>query len=68
MIEFFIQFMESDQLGQIATKHQILADQMEDGTLNPDCIKLAEMHSTAVDFAKTGIPVSLIVLNSMKYW
>ena len=60
MTDFFIQFMENDQLGRIATLHQILADQMPDGTRNSDCMRLAEMHSTAVDFSKTGIPVSRI--------
>ena len=58
MTGFFIQFMENDQLGRIATLHQILADQKERGTMDPDCIRLAEMHSTAVDFSKTGVPVS----------
>jgi len=62
MTDFFIKFMETDQLGRIAVMHRVLADQMMDGTLNPDCITLAEMHSTAVDFSKTGIPVSNIYL------
>lgn len=58
MIDFFIQFMETDQLGRIAVTHRILADQKPEGTLHPDCITLAGMHSTAVDFSKTGIPVT----------
>ncbi len=58
MTNFFIQFMESDQLGRIAVLHRILADQKDLGTLDDECIILAEMHSTAVDFSKTGIPVS----------
>lgn len=57
MINFFIKFMESDQLGRIAVLHRVLADQRDDGTLSLDCKMLAEMHSTAVDFSKTGIPV-----------
>lgn len=57
---FFIQFMENDNLGLIATLHQILADQSPDGTFDPDCIRLAGMHSTAVDFSKTGIPVCIL--------
>ncbi|KAL3481235.1 RNA dependent RNA polymerase-domain-containing protein [Aspergillus californicus] len=57
MAEFFIEFMQSDRLGVIATKHMILADQMELGTSHSDCKKLAQLHSTAVDFSKTGIPV-----------
>jgi len=58
MTDFFIAFMENDNLGLIATLHQILADQHENGTFDPQCILLAELHSTAVDFSKTGIPVS----------
>jgi hypothetical protein len=57
MTDFFITFMETDQLGRIAVLHRILSDQRETGTLDHDCITLAEMHSTAVDFSKTGIPV-----------
>jgi hypothetical protein len=57
MTDFFIKFMATDQLGRIATNHQILADQSELGTFDEKCITLAEMHSTAVDFSKTGIPV-----------
>lgn len=57
MTDFFVQFMENDQLGRIATLHQTLADQKPQGVFDPDCVQLAEMHSTAVDFSKTGIPV-----------
>lgn len=55
--DFFVQFMETDQLGRIATLHQTLADRSPDGVFARECILLAEMHSTAVDFSKTGIPV-----------
>lgn len=58
MTDFFVTFMETDQLGRIATSHQVLADQRAEGTLDPSCKLLAEMHSTAVDFSKTGVPVS----------
>ena len=57
MADFFVQFMENDALGRIATLHQTLADIYDEGVFHPDCIKLAELHSTAVDFSKTGIPV-----------
>ena len=60
MTDFFIQFMENDNLGLIATLHQILADQSPFGTFDPLCIKVAGMHSTAVDFSKTGIPVCIL--------
>jgi hypothetical protein len=48
---FFIKFMETDQLGRIAVLHRVLADQKPDGACNPDCITLARMHSTTVDFS-----------------
>lgn len=56
---FFVTFMESDQLGVLANMHLQLADQCETGTFDPSCIKLAGMASTAVDFSKTGIPVNM---------
>ena len=55
--DFFLKFMENDNLGLIATLHQILADHNKNGTLDPECIRVAGLHSTAVDFSKTGIPV-----------
>lgn len=57
MTDFFIKFMEQDQLGRIANNHQTLADQREEGTFDEDCLTLATLHSTAVDFSKTGIAV-----------
>ncbi|KAL3487626.1 RNA dependent RNA polymerase-domain-containing protein, partial [Aspergillus germanicus] len=65
MAEFFVDFMQSDRLGVIATKHMILADQMELGTSHSDCKKLVELHSTAVDFSKTGVPVKFEDMPSM---
>lgn len=58
MTDFFIEFMENDQLGRIAMLHMQLADRKDGGTQHPDCITLAQLHSTAVDFSKTGIQVS----------
>ena len=58
MSDFFVTFMQTDILGMIATRHQILADVTPLGTRDPVCKNLAEMHSTAVDFSKTGIAVN----------
>lgn len=58
MTQFFIEFMETDQLGRICNAHKMLADETSEGVADPRCIKLAEMASTAVDFSKTGIPVN----------
>ena len=57
MTSFFLHFMENDNLGMIATLHQILADQSPFGTFDPQCVRLAALHSTAVDYSKTGIAV-----------
>lgn len=68
MADFFVDFMVQDNLGVIATRHMILADQNESGTLHEDCLRLAGLHSTAVDFSKTGIPVDFMELpRSNKY-
>lgn len=57
MANWFVDFMKSDVLGLIATRHLILSDQDPVGTLGKDCLKLAGLHSTAVDFSKTGVAV-----------
>ena len=57
IIDFFLMFMQQDQLGRIATIHQVIADQEPLGTRHPSCLQLAELHSTAVDFSKSGRPV-----------
>ena len=45
----------------IATNWLVTADQMSDsgGIFEPDCLRLAELHSVAVDYAKTGQPVPI---------
>jgi RNA dependent RNA polymerase len=62
MIDFFINFMKTDHLGVIATRHMILADQKLQGTLDRDCLTLAERHSEAVDFSKSGKAVAMNTL------
>jgi hypothetical protein len=47
-----------DRLGQISNMHKIRADFKPLGTLDSDCIMLAKLASDAVDFSKSGIPVS----------
>lgn len=51
MVNFFVDFMKTDRLGIIEARRMILEDQMQMGTRHPDC-KLAELHSTAVDFSE----------------
>ncbi|KAE8376072.1 RNA dependent RNA polymerase-domain-containing protein [Aspergillus bertholletiae] len=59
MAAFFVEFMQSDILGLIAIRHMIMADQAQLGTRDASCRILAELHSQAVDFSKTGIPVNM---------
>ncbi|PIL32055.1 RNA-dependent RNA polymerase [Ganoderma sinense ZZ0214-1] len=59
--DFVAEFISSDTLGIIATNWMVTADQRheEKGVLDPDCLKLAELHSLAVDYPKTGQPVPI---------
>jgi hypothetical protein len=59
IVEFFVQYMQSDRLGQISNKHKIRADLHANGTRDPNCIILAELASDAVDFSKSGKPVDM---------
>ncbi|KAG7285624.1 hypothetical protein NEMBOFW57_010253 [Staphylotrichum longicolle] len=68
MAAFFVDFMRTDHLGVIATRHMVLADQRDHGTRDPDCIKLAELHSSAVDFSKSGRAVELSQLPRCSRW
>ncbi|RUS27038.1 RNA dependent RNA polymerase-domain-containing protein [Jimgerdemannia flammicorona] len=53
---FFVQYIKNDNLGMIANAHLALADQSPLGALEGHCLRLAGLHSVAVDFPKTGIP------------
>ncbi|CAF0923174.1 unnamed protein product [Rotaria sordida] len=52
---FFVEYIEADNLGIIANTHMAFADQLIDGCKAEPCLKLARMHSVAVDFAKNGV-------------
>ncbi|KAM0755671.1 RdRP-domain-containing protein [Meredithblackwellia eburnea MCA 4105] len=54
---FHNQYMKEDTLGAIANSHMALADQR--GPEHPDCLDLCELHSIAVDFAKSGLAAKL---------
>ncbi|KAG0643426.1 RNA dependent RNA polymerase-domain-containing protein [Tuber brumale] len=58
IVDFFLEFMENNLLGMISSRHLITADKKVEGVHHPDCLKLAELASIAVDFPKTGIKVS----------
>lgn len=53
----FIDFMKSDNVGLLSNHILILADRLESGTRDNECIAIAELISSALDFPKTGIKV-----------
>jgi RNA-dependent RNA polymerase len=57
--DFFVDYLSNDNLGVIANAHVAFADKEEDGVFCHQCIKLAELHSIAVDFGKTGVPAKM---------
>lgn len=62
IVDFFIEFMNMDRLGVISNKHKVRADRKPNGTLDPECLMLAQLASDAVDFSKSGNPVSSRIL------
>ncbi|EHK43013.1 hypothetical protein TRIATDRAFT_225118 [Trichoderma atroviride IMI 206040] len=52
--DFFVNYMKNDVLPLIATAHLALADRFDPAS--PICLRLAELHSKAVDYPKTGDP------------
>ncbi|KAK1223808.1 hypothetical protein PQX77_013332 [Marasmius sp. AFHP31] len=65
--EFVMEFINSDVIGLIATNWLIIADQSTRGIFDPDCLKLSDLHSDAVDYPKTGNPVSPQRIPKLKY-
>ena len=57
LTQHFIKFVQNDNLGQIST--WLLAHADDKGADSPECEQLAELHSKAVDFPKTGQPAAL---------
>ncbi|KAI0361727.1 RdRP-domain-containing protein [Trametes cingulata] len=55
--DFVAEYITSDTLGIIARTWLIIADQSTQSIFDPDCIKLAALHSLAVDYPKSGNPV-----------
>ncbi|KAL8997015.1 MAG: hypothetical protein Q9169_003605 [Polycauliona sp. 2 TL-2023] len=59
LTSFFVEYMKNDNLSRIAVAHLAFADFMEDGVKSSHCVKLAELHSTAVDYIKSGVPARM---------
>eukprot|EP00878_Enallax_costatus_P043552 GHUV01051573.1.p1 GENE.GHUV01051573.1~~GHUV01051573.1.p1 ORF type:complete len:445 (+),score=119.50 GHUV01051573.1:975-2309(+) len=57
--QHFVDFIRNDNLGQISS--WLLAHADRDGADCKACDRLAQLHSIAVDFPKTGIPATLSI-------
>lgn len=55
IIDFYLDYLRRDNLGQIANAHLVWADKKPDGVRCAECLQLAALQSSAVDFAKTGV-------------
>ena len=55
MLDFFIDYVNYEKLGQVDNSHLIHADcDHSNYANNKICLELAEIHGKAVDFPKTG--------------
>lgn len=55
MLDFFIDYVNYEKLGQIDNSHLIKADRdLKNYANSKDCKQLARIHGKAVDFPKTG--------------
>ncbi|KAJ3553914.1 hypothetical protein NM688_g3370 [Phlebia brevispora] len=59
MINFVVEYLYSNNIGIITNEWLLHADQQEDGVFSEECLLLAGLHSAAVDYPKTGVPVPL---------
>lgn len=57
--DFFLNYIRNDNLGMIANAHLVFADFSEEGARCEECLQLAALHSTAVDFPKSGVPAEI---------
>ncbi|KAL5544244.1 hypothetical protein UlMin_008028 [Ulmus minor] len=57
--KFFVDYMINDTLGAISTAHLVHSDREPDKAFSEKCLHLANLHSMAVDFAKTGAPAEM---------
>ncbi|KAF9972082.1 hypothetical protein BGZ73_004836 [Actinomortierella ambigua] len=56
---FFVQHAVANNLGLIANAHLAFSDQLPKGPFDGKCLRLAQLHSDAVDFPKTGKPAEI---------
>nr|AHL27584.1 RNA-dependent RNA polymerase 1 [Salvia miltiorrhiza] len=57
--EYFTNYILNESLGIIANAHTVFADKEPSMALSSPCLELAQLHSVAVDFPKTGVPAQI---------
>ncbi|KAK3707260.1 hypothetical protein LTR37_012261 [Vermiconidia calcicola] len=58
MTSFFVTHLKHANLSRIAVAHRYWADARAEGVKDPICLELANLHSMAVDYSKTGVPAT----------
>ncbi|KAF3432100.1 hypothetical protein FNV43_RR26839 [Rhamnella rubrinervis] len=59
VVEYFTDYILSDNLGIIANAHTVFADKDPKKAMSDSCLELAKLFSIAVDSPKTGVPAKL---------
>ncbi|KAI6777857.1 RNA-directed RNA polymerase (Sad-1) [Emericellopsis cladophorae] len=66
--DFFVSYIQNDVLPLVAVAHLGQSDAQKEGPKSARCLSLAEKHSLAVDFPKTGVPVGWSTELQPKQW
>ncbi|KGO40249.1 RNA-dependent RNA polymerase, eukaryotic-type [Penicillium expansum] len=65
---FFVTYMKNDCLPRIAHAHLAWADRLPKGVWEEKCIRLAQLHSDAVDYNKSGAHARMTRSLDPKFW
>ncbi|EKV21105.1 RNA-directed RNA polymerase (Sad-1), putative [Penicillium digitatum] len=65
---FFVTYMKNDCLPRIAHAHLAWADRLPRGVWEEKCIRLAQLHSDAVDYNKSGAHARMARSLDPKFW
>jgi RNA-dependent RNA polymerase len=66
--KFFVKYMKNDFLPKIAHAHMAWADFLDEGIRHEKCLDLAQLHSKAVDYPKSGQPAQMPKSLNAKRW
>lgn len=56
---FFVRYMQDDQIGLISNAHLAFSDMSEDGVRSKEALRLATLFNMGIDFPKTGYVATL---------